>query len=1458
MKKLSKNSINLKKAFLKTIKWGACTLAGCILVVVILFCALQVDYINDWLISVLNRSLYDESNIKLEIKGIKGTVPFHFKIGELNLYDKSGRWLKAQNCSVDIAPLELFEGRLYIKKFYIKKTEIDRFPAKTKNKKKSVLEGFHIPPFISRISVEDIYMPGIDLGGEILGKPAHFTLKGGAANETDEGKKGINLQIERTDGSPGSLMISMSLDNNSGYMSLMISADDPGRGILYHSTGIGEDFKLRVEGEGELSDWHGKLRLYSSDSGQLDADIHIKTARDINLNLDGNFIFEDSPMDENYRTLIGKRTDFKIDADINDNMKIDVNLLRLKAGKNEAEFKGRIGPEDLNSEGNFSLKIDDLVFLEKLSGQHLSGNLSVEGKLRGKLFSPDIDLSYNAEGLSGKLFETSGLKGVAHVSFSHENKSDLSVNILGDGNITEVLVRSGSHVYHENKTHYRFDLTEKSNEDLRINLLDLYSDHFSAVTSGDVNIRQKHASLEGKLDVTDLSRFNPQADYLKAKGDMDFKLDADLKQISINGSVKGACQPAPDNQDLIKLAGDNISLEGNLTFRNDIFRFSDVRVDGRGVSLAGSGTYNLNGAVDSSISLFISDLALIPGQTAGKIKGTGKIDCSLKGNLNRLEISSNADIHDFQWEDIKAGVVKGRITGLHTEKQDRGKISVEFINNHNVVNAGSDFIMSGPEISLNDIHLTGTKTDINGNLDLNIKKPLFNGKMSLSSSDISELTMFFGRRIRGTVSGEFVFEEKQNRQDIQISASAGNVTFKREGIENIHVKGKLSDIFNSPGFSAEASVTGYNFRGLNLKTVNIQGEGTKDSAKFNFKGQGFAGEELTFEASAAFKAADMHKSVDITGMKVRFGTIPVNLIDPLVIIYSPDSTLVKNINIGIDSGSVKGLINYTDETADANLSVKKIPIALLSFAGLPLLEGTLEGDISLEGSPSMPRVSGTLSIEGMKIKNYKKNRIPPVAVKAKYFLGQGRMSGEFSVGGVSSPGLKGNIKVPCNFSIHPFILAPNDKDLLEGSIKGELDLALISPVLEFYDQSFSGKLDTNIEIGGVYSSPTISGKADLSGGSYENAGMGVHLNDVKADLSAGNSAIILRSFSADDGLKGMVKGSGRVDIDTQKNFPYDINMVLNGMQITRSDKLSSVVDGNIAASGSTKEHNITGKLTIERADFRIPEKLPVDITELDIKEINTKSVLSPEETGKSPEKVNVNFDVSVSSSGRVYIRGRGLDSEWKGDLNLKGTSGDPLISGKLTLVRGNYSFLSKQFILTEGAVTFFGHSPPDPSLEVTGKIVNSNITAYINLKGNMKNPVLTLSSEPALPQDEILARVLFGREVSQITPLQALQLAAALKEMLGGKQGFDPLKYTRNLLGVDRLEVIQSQTDSGGSAISAGKYINDNIYLEVEKGIGTGSGKASVTWELTPNITVETDVGENAEKGMGINWKYDY
>lgn len=151
------------------------------------------------------------------------------------------------------------------------------------------------------------------------------------------------------------------------------------------------------------------------------------------------------------------------------------------------------------------------------------------------------------------------------------------------------------------------------------------------------------------------------------------------------------------------------------------------------------------------------------------------------------------------------------------------------------------------------------------------------------------------------------------------------------------------------------------------------------------------------------------------------------------------------------------------------------------------------------------------------------------------------------------------------------------------------------------------------------------------------------------------------------------------------------------------------------------------------------------------------------------------------------------------------------------------------------------------------------LTARLHLAGPASSPTISLSSEPPLPQEEILSHLLFGRRSTAITPLGAAQLAYAANALVGGS-GPDLMGRLRRLLRIDQLQVKQRETPEGNqeAAVVAGKYILDGVYLEVEKGTEATKDKASLQVEVAPNVTVGTEVGVDSQGGVNLNWRWDY
>jgi translocation and assembly module TamB len=192
------------------------------------------------------------------------------------------------------------------------------------------------------------------------------------------------------------------------------------------------------------------------------------------------------------------------------------------------------------------------------------------------------------------------------------------------------------------------------------------------------------------------------------------------------------------------------------------------------------------------------------------------------------------------------------------------------------------------------------------------------------------------------------------------------------------------------------------------------------------------------------------------------------------------------------------------------------------------------------------------------------------------------------------------------------------------------------------------------------------------------------------------------------------------------------------------------------------------------------------------------------------------LDLRIHADNQLFIAGMGLESEWSADLRVQGTSKTPALLGRAELIRGTYSFSGQRFDVTQGVITFTGERPANPRIELQASADIKDVTVNINVSGSATNPQINFTSSPGLPQDEIMARILFGGSVSEISALQAVQLASSLNALRGGSGGLNPLGKMRSATGLSRLRILGADKSTGrGTALAAGFYLSKNIYLEI-------------------------------------------
>lgn len=217
----------------------------------------------------------------------------------------------------------------------------------------------------------------------------------------------------------------------------------------------------------------------------------------------------------------------------------------------------------------------------------------------------------------------------------------------------------------------------------------------------------------------------------------------------------------------------------------------------------------------------------------------------------------------------------------------------------------------------------------------------------------------------------------------------------------------------------------------------------------------------------------------------------------------------------------------------------------------------------------------------------------------------------------------------------------------------------------------------------------------------------------------------------------------------------------------------------------------------------------------------------------------------------------GLDSEWRAELNISGNIDNPSILGRTDLIRGNYDFAGRRFTLDRGNIRFQGEVPVEPALDLTARATLNSTDATIHVTGTALKPEINFTSNPAMPEDELLAQLLFGSSITNLSAPEALQLASALNQLRHGGANVDPINNVRKLARLDRLRITSSSQNSQKTAVAAGKYIGRHTYVEVETD-GQGYSLTSVQFQINRWLSLLSSVSTVGRSSGNIRISKDY
>ncbi|MFN3434999.1 MAG: translocation/assembly module TamB domain-containing protein, partial [Sphingomonas sp.] len=429
---------------------------------------------------------------------------------------------------------------------------------------------------------------------------------------------------------------------------------------------------------------------------------------------------------------------------------------------------------------------------------------------------------------------------------------------------------------------------------------------------------------------------------------------------------------------------------------------------------------------------------------------------------------------------------------------------------------------------------------------------------------------------------------------------------------------------------------------------------------------------------------------------------------------------------------------------------------------------------------------------------------------------------------------------------------------LSGGIRYNGPSAVLFSLAALPNQQLSGPIAVAADFSGRVSAPQLNGLIRADNLTYDNETYGTRLSQMKIAARFSNDRLDLSSLSARAG-DGTVQAQGSVGLAAASGFPIDLRATLNNAQLAKSDALAATTSGTIRFTYGRDGGLLQGNLTVPNARYQIIRQGSAEVPELT--GVRRKSqIVTPRPTDRpKPAPVSlIKLDLNVRADNQLFVSGMGLESEWEMNLKIGGTSAAPTISGGLDLVRGTYSFAGKRFEVTRGTIRFRGGALTDPDINIQASTTVNGITAVIAITGTGQRPQIAFTSTPALPQDEVLSRLLFGTNPEQLAATEAIQLASALNSLRGSGGGLNPLGKLRSATGFDRLRVLGADQASGrGTSLAAGKYLTDNIYVEIVTD-ARGFTATQLEIALTRALSLLTSTGSAGGSDARLKYSKDY
>jgi translocation and assembly module TamB len=1387
---------------------------------------------------------------QISISNIDGALSSDASVREITVADKQGVYLRIDNVTLNWNQAALFIGRLEINTLTAQSIDYLRNPVAADSRAglpAPEANGLAVPQLPVAVIIKALSVPKISFGAQVFGLGSAISLEGNIT--LDGGSLDSSLAIKRLDGPGGTLGLTAKYDKASSKLDFNLALVEPKDGIIANLLDIADrpDIKLTVGGSGPVADLAAQLSLDAGGTRALTGTASVKQQAQgfaIDASLNGPISTLIAPA---YRDFFGSNTTVAARGLLRSDGGLALDGLSLSGGQLTLTGTAATSKDwfldDLHLHGEIADTAGGTVLLPVAGADTRIKDASIAIDFGGARQNWQADLAirgFQNASLAANILTLKGSGAGANLDDPETRR--LTFNV--DGALNGV-------------TSSNPDVAAALGDSIGLGAAGLWSAG-QPVQLAQFRLAGKAVSLDaagaidkavfdGKMAIAaaTLSPFSGVAGR-NLGGGLDLKANGTISpltggfDLSVDGSGTDLTvdQPAAD-----RLLTGTVRLTGGIARNAQGVSARQFRLANDQLQFVADGNF-ASTAADFRFDMALADLKLLTPQATGALSVTG----TAKGQDSKISLDVTADVPVGALLARPLSKAAVRFSGKLVDGALSGNLTGGANLDGHEVSLASALSVAGGVNTLTGLKFVAGGTSVAGDLTQG-KDGLYQGKLNLTSSNLTIAAALAMVEASGTASATIDLGKASGKQTATIAAAVRDLKASGVVVGSADIKAGIADLFGVPMINGSVVGSDIVAAGVDVKTLDASASQTGQSTNFDAKAALSTGTNVAISGGLA--RLDHGYRVSLDQASLTQGKLTARLAAPAALAVNGDSVTLDNIRFDVGGGSLTAS-GTAAGALDIAIALKSLPLSVANAVVPSLgLSGTIDGTARITGSRNRPRAQFQLTGAGIAAAAIKDFGVTPLSLGANGTFANSTV--QLSSLNAQSPG---GLKLSANGSV------PLNAKGLDISVDGTAPLALANRFVADRGGQASGTAQLSARITGSATDPQVAGKVSVNGGSYVDPGLNLKLVGITGSATLSGNAVTIDRLTAGISTGGSISASGSVSLKSP-GFAADVKLALDHARYVDRSLLVATVSGNLSLSGPiTNGALLGGTIRVEKADITVPQQLGGGAADIKVRHVNLPKPVAAslargraDVAGKPGSRAPgspIRLDLTVSAPNQVFIRGRGLDVEMGGSVRLAGSIDDIQPVGGLELIRGRLSVLGQRLTFTSGTVTLTGNL--DPEIALVASVPGDGITVGVSVSGNASDPKIDFTSDPTLPQDEVLSRLLFKQGLTQLSPLQLARLAGAASELAGGSNS-SLLDSLRASTGLDDLDLI---TDAqGNTAVQAGRYVTDNVYLGVQAG-ANGQSKATVNLDITPALKANAASGTDGDSSVGVLYERDY